>query len=117
MTRDTRQALRRGWSGTCPRCGHGRLFTGYLKLSCRCTACGLDLSPQRTDDGPAYLTILIVGHLVVPLMPLLYRSFDPTPWALALCLSTLALALSLWLLPRIKGAMLGLQWARALHGF
>ncbi|WP_424975009.1 DUF983 domain-containing protein [Dinoroseobacter sp. S124A] len=115
--RQTKPALLRGWRRTCPRCGRGRLFERRLSVAHNCEASGLDLSVQRADDGPAYLTIVIVGHIVVPLMVPLYRLWDLHPGVMATGLSVLAVALSLYLLPRIKGAMIGLQWARHLHGF
>lgn len=115
--RQTKPALLRGWRRTCPRCGKGPLFTGRLAVAPQCEACGLDLSVQRTDDGPAYLTIVIVGHIVVPLMVPLYRLWNLHPAVMASGLSVLAIALSLYLLPRLKGAMIGLQWAKRLHGF
>ena len=65
LTNDTEDrpvglALRRGWSCRCPNCGTGRLLQSYLKVNDHCAACGEDFSHQRADDGPAYLTILIV---------------------------------------------------------
>ena len=65
--RDVRRAMRRGWRRKCPKCGAGPLFSGFLKVEPTCTNCGQDLSGHRADDGPAYLTILIVGHLMAPL--------------------------------------------------
>ena len=58
-------AVRRGLAGRCPRCGEGRLFRAYLKVNDACPVCGEDFTPQRADDAPAYITILIVGHFVV----------------------------------------------------
>ena len=105
------EGLRRGLVGRCPNCGEGRLFSGYLKVEPRCGACGHDLSRYRADDGPAYFTILIVGHLFIA--PLLCFSFIWT-WnpvlVVALTLPAVA-AVSLTLLPRIKGAFIGGQWA------
>lgn len=115
--RQIKPALLHGWRRSCPRCGKGRLFTGHLTVATRCKACGLDLSVQRADDGPAYLTIVIVGHIVMPLMVPFYRLWDFHPGVMATVLSVLAVALSLYLLPRLKGAIIGLQWAKGLHGF
>lgn len=115
--RNTNQAMSRGFKRTCPKCGKGHLFDGYLSVAKACDACGLDLTPQRADDGPAYLTIVIVGHLVVPLLVPAYKIWELTPAAMATLFSALAVALSLYLLPRLKGALIGLQWAKQLHGF
>ena len=115
--RDAKRAMRRGFNRTCPRCGTGQLFDGYLTVAHGGAHCGLDLTPQRADDGPAYLTIVIVGHLLVPLLVPAYRTLAWHPAVMAAVFSALAVALSLYLLPRIKGALIGLQWAKHMHGF
>lgn len=115
--RPTREAIWRGWRGRCPACGEGRIFAGYLALRPRCPACGEDLSHQRADDGPAYLTILVVGHLMAPLLLWVYPVFRPGPWTIIAIFATGTVVLSLLLLPRFKGALVGLQWAKRMHGF
>jgi uncharacterized protein (DUF983 family) len=59
-------ALWRGVRGRCPRCGHGRLFCAFLKVDDHCSVCRLDFTGHRADDLPAYLVIVIVGHVLVP---------------------------------------------------
>jgi len=110
-------AMRRGFRGRCPRCGQGALFVGYLKVADHCPICRLDLHHQRADDGPAYLTILIVGHLMAPLLLFSFTRFRPDPLVLATVFAVGTVALSLYLLPRLKGMIVGLQWARRMHGF
>ena len=110
-------ALRRGFRRRCPRCGEGHLFEGYLKVADACPACGEVLKHHRADDGPAYLTILIVGHLVALAMHFVWVTFRPEPLVFATLLSVAAVGLSLWLLPRFKGAIVGYQWAHRMHGF
>ena len=65
--RDVWQALKRGFRGRCPRCGEGKLFRAFLKVDNACSVCGQDFTPHRADDLPAYLVIVIVGHIVVPI--------------------------------------------------
>ena len=65
-TRDTRSAVLKGWKRKCPSCGTGPLMRGYLRVNATCPVCREDLSHHRADAGPAYLTILIVGHLMAP---------------------------------------------------
>lgn len=106
-------AVFRGAKGRCPACGQGRLFWKYLKVSGRCEACDEDLSRYPADDGPAYVTILLMGHLVVaPLLffPIVWRS-NPL-YSLPIMLSGLA-ALTLAALPRVKGAWIGVMYAIA----
>ncbi|RUS58637.1 DUF983 domain-containing protein [Pseudorhodobacter sp. E13] len=111
------EALRRGWRCRCPNCGQGPLLRGYLTVRGSCAVCNEDFSPQRADDGPAYLTILIVGHLMAPLILWVFTTYRPDPWVLASVFSVGTVALSLFLLPRLKGMVVAMQWARRMHGF
>jgi uncharacterized protein (DUF983 family) len=115
--RPLKPAALRGWRRRCPACGEGKLFDGYLKVRDRCPNCGEDLSHARADDGPAYLTILIVGHLMAPLIMWAFIEFRPDPVVLATVFSIGCIAASLYLLPRLKGAIVGYQWAKRMHGF
>ncbi len=115
--RDTKTALKRGWRRKCPNCGTGPLFTGYLKVRDHCPVCKQDLSHQRADDGPAYLTILIVGHLLAPLLHIAFVHWRPDPLILFTVFAVGCVALSLYLLPRLKGCVVAFQWARRMHGF
>ncbi len=90
---------------------------GYLKVRDSCPVCGQHLSGHRADDGPAYLTILIVGHLMAPLLHWYFVALRPDPLNIIAVFSVGCVAASLYLLPRLKGAMIGYQWARRLHGF
>ena len=111
------QAMRKGFAMRCPDCGHGRLFGRYTKVLPACPSCGLDYSHQRADDAPAYFTILIVGHLVVGSLVTVEKIAHPPVWLHMLIWIPLCIALSLVLLPRVKGALIGLQWANRMHGF
>jgi uncharacterized protein (DUF983 family) len=111
-------AMRRGFLGRCPNCGKGRLFRAYLKVVDHCESCGEDLRHQRADDAPAYFTILVVGHFIIAgVLATEFVGPDLPFWIPALLWSVLALLWSLWMLPRVKGALVGLQWANRMHGF
>jgi len=110
-------AMLRGWRRRCPNCGTGALFDGYLKVQATCGTCGQELHHHRADDGPAYLTILVVGHLMAPLLHLTFSHTEPNPLYVAIGFSAGCVALSLYLLPRMKGAVVGIQWAKRMHGF
>jgi uncharacterized protein (DUF983 family) len=110
-------ALKRGFRGRCPRCGEGKLFRAFLKVDDHCSVCELDFTPHRADDLPAYLVIVIVGHLVVPMALVIETNYSP-PVALQLAIYLpLTLVLSLLLLQPVKGAVIGMQWALRMHGF
>ena len=110
-------AVVRGLLGRCPRCGEGRMFRAFLKVSDRCEACGEELHHHRADDFPAYVVILIVGHVLVPLVLYVETHFAPSYWThLALWLPT-TLALTIGLLQPVKGAIVALQWSMGMHGF
>ena len=115
--RPLRPALWRGFRRKCPNCGSGPLMKSYLKVRDDCTVCKETLSHHRADDGPAYLTILIVGHIMAPLLHVVFVHFRPEPLVLATIFTIGAVTLSLYLLPRLKGAVVAFQWARRMHGF
>ena len=103
-------ALWRGLQQRCPSCGLGAIFGSYLRVNEHCSDCGLELAAHRSDDAPAYFTILIVGHLIVPGVLLLEQTMAPPTWVHMVTWLPLTLALTLALLPRIKGALLSVQW-------
>ncbi len=115
--RPTRPALLKGWRCRCPRCGEGKVLHSYLKVNDTCSNCNLDLSKARADDGPAYLTILLVGHLMAPLLHIVYFKWEPAPMVTFSVFSIGCLLLSLFLLPRMKGMIIAYQWARGMYGF
>ena len=93
------------------------MMSSYLKVRDNCPVCHEALHHQRADDAPAYLTLLIVGHIMAPLIIWAFTTFRPDPMVLASVFTVGCVALSLYLLPRLKGAIVGLQWAKRLHGF
>jgi len=110
-------ALWKGAKFTCPSCGEGKLFRKYLKVSDTCPSCGEELHHHRADDAPPYFTIVIVGHIIVPLLMAVELAFWPPLWVHAAIWLPLTVILSLVFLPVAKGATVGLQWAFRMHGF
>ncbi|HEY7901178.1 MAG TPA: DUF983 domain-containing protein [Caulobacteraceae bacterium] len=105
------RSLARGFAGRCPRCGRGPIFWRYLKVNEQCFACGHDLDRYPSDDGPAYFTILITGHLVVAPL-LIFPAIWKASLAIVLPATLLPLcAFTLLFLPRVKGAVIGLHYA------
>lgn len=115
--RNLGQAMRRGAIGRCPQCGTGAMFRAYLKVSAHCPSCGEALHHERADDAPPYMTIFLVGHIVVPLALMVERVWKPDMWIHTALWLPLSLILALGFLPIAKGALVGLQWALFMHGF
>lgn len=115
--RDTKRSMLRGWRRKCPHCGSGPLLKSYLKVNDTCAVCREEFHHHRADDGPAYLTILFVGHLMAPLLHLVFVTWRPEPLTLFTIFAVGCVGLSLYLLPRLKGAIVGYQWARGMGGF
>lgn len=116
--RSVGQAVWNGMKLRCPHCGKGHLFRSYLKVADKCEVCGEELFHHRADDMPPYLSILIVGHLIVGIMlELELHNADIAPWVYLVTMVPAAIILPLVLLPSIKGAVVGLQWANRMHGF
>ena len=115
--RPLKSAVFKGWRRKCPQCGNGPLLKGYLKVRDTCSVCRQDFRPQRADDGPAYLTILIVDHLMAPLLHVVFVNWRPEPLIMFTIFAVGCVALSLYLLPRLKGVVVAFQWARRMGGF
>jgi uncharacterized protein (DUF983 family) len=111
------EAMRRGALGRCPQCGRGRLFKSFVKTVDACEVCGEAIHHHRADDLPAYLVVVIVGHVIVGA----FMSFEATTtlstWQHLAIWVPLTVLMALALLRPIKGAVVGLQWALYMHGF
>ncbi len=109
----TKIILWRGVCERCPKCGQGRIFQSYLKQNESCTVCGENLARFRADDGPAWLTILIVGHVVVP-TAIYFSMHDVLPDGIAISLLfALTISVALLVLPRAKGVFISVLWLLA----
>ncbi len=117
VKRDVQQAMFRGARQKCPACGEGNIFRAYLKVADSCPNCGEELHHHRADDAPPYFTMLITGHVVVGFMLTAAMYYDWPNWVHGVLWPSMVLLMSLWLLPRIKGALVGAQWALRMHGF
>jgi uncharacterized protein (DUF983 family) len=115
--RDVWTSMKRGFRGRCPRCGEGKLFRAFLKVDNNCSVCGLDFTPHRADDLPAYLVIVIVGHIVVPTALWIETNYSPAVWLQLSIYLPFTFVASLLLLQPVKGVVVGMQWALRMHGF
>ena len=115
--REVWTSMKRGFRGRCPRCGDGKLFRAFLKVDNNCSVCGLDFTPHRADDLPAYLVIVIVGHLLVPVILWIETDYSPPVWLQLSIYLPFTVIASLLLLQPVKGAVVAVQWALRMHGF
>lgn len=115
--RKTGQAVWRGTLCKCPHCGQGKLYRAYLKVTDYCDSCGEQLDLHRADDLPPYIAIMIVGHVLVAVMLHMEMTWHVHPLIYLYTMVPLAVILPLAMLPFIKGAIVGFQWAKYMHGF
>lgn len=106
----TKRAMIRGFLQRCPNCGKGHLFRAYLKQVDSCADCGEPFGHIRADDGPAWLTVMVTGHVVVALMLTANAVLFLPLWVSVSAFSALSGALVLGLLQRAKGIFIGLIW-------
>ena len=106
----TGAALLRGARLHCPQCGEGDLFAGYLRQVPACSHCGLKTGDIRADDGPPWLTLITVGHLLAPFMVLAFMSDALPMWLATALMAGLAVGLCLVILPRAKGVFIAAIW-------
>jgi uncharacterized protein (DUF983 family) len=110
-------AMVNGFLGRCPHCGEGRLFRAFLKTADACPVCHEELHHQRADDFPAYLVVLVVGHIVVGAFMGFELMFELSTWQHLAIWIPATILLAIVLIQPIKGAVVGLQWALRMHGF
>jgi uncharacterized protein (DUF983 family) len=92
-------------------------MTEFIKVAPVCSSCGTELHHHSADDAPPYFTMMAVGHIIVPGLLVTERVWHPALWILGVVWLPATLLLTLWFMPRIKGAIVGLQWAHRMHGF
>ena len=110
-------AMARGALHRCPACGKGHLYRAYLKVADDCPACGEQLFHHRADDAPPYVTILIMGHLILASVVGIDLAYQWPLWLHAVVWLPVTVVGCLAFLPIAKGALIGLQWALRMHGF
>ena len=101
--------LKRGFLKKCPNCGNSPIFLNYIKTISKCKKCGLNFSKYKSDDGTAYCTIFLVGHLLIPLILIVEKNFSPSVMYQMIFWPILTILMSLWLLPKVKGAFIAAQ--------
>ena len=110
------QTLVRGLRGRCPCCGEGRIFRAFLKVAPECTVCHAPLGRIRADDLPPYLTIFLVGHVIVISMLILEQAYAPPLWVHTAIWVPLTLALTFGLMQPMKGVVVALMVKLGMFG-
>lgn len=111
------QAIKRGLFCKCPNCGQGKLFASFVKTVDQCDVCHEEIFHHRADDLPAYLVVVIVGHIVVGAFMAVESTSTLALWQHLLIWVPLTIFSALALLRPMKGAVVGMQWAMYMHGF
>ena len=101
------RSLGLGLSGLCPHCGSGALFSSYLEV----------VYHHRADEAPPYFTMFLIGHVVLPLALIAEHLWHPTILVHLSLWVPLAIIMTVMILPKVKGAVVALQWALRMHGF
>ncbi len=109
-------AVTRALLGRCPHCGQGKLFRSYLKQVDQCSMCGEQYGEIRADDAAPWLTLIVVGHIFLPIAFLLNWDWMPT-WAAMVSMSALIVAISLAILPRAKAVFIAILWRTHAPGY
>lgn len=109
-------AALRALRGRCPCCGKGKLYRAYLKQVDACSACGEKLGHIRADDAAPWLTLIVLGHVFLPLIFLLNWDWMPL-WVEMVSMSALVMALALVLLPFSKALFLAILWETKGPGY
>lgn len=115
--RSVRDAIIKGVKCRCPSCGEGKMFNKWLKVTPKCSHCGEELFHERAQDFPPYITITIVGHIVVTLLLIVEANIELSMNTHLMIWIPLAFALSLLMMQPVKGGVVGMQWALRMFGF
>jgi uncharacterized protein (DUF983 family) len=110
-------AMWNGFRCKCPKCGEGKLFSSFLGIVPACANCGEEMHHHRADDLPAYLVVLIVGHVVVGAVMGFTEITTLSTWQILAIWVPMTILIAIGLLRPVKGAVVGLQWAFYMHGF
>lgn len=94
----------------CPRCGEGKLFTGFLTVPPACSVCGLDNDFADAGDGPAVFIMMIAGFIIVGLALYTEVAYQPPYWVHAVLWIPLTLFLTIGMLRPLKAWLIAQQF-------
>ena len=111
----SRTALVRALRLKCPACGQGALYRAYLKPVETCACCGAPLGQVPSEDGPAWLTVLMLAPFLVAVT--FFVSMSDLPLWITLPGAAIAVTGAVMLaLPRIKAGWIGVLWSMGKVG-
>ena len=100
-----------GLAGRCPRCGDGKLFSGFITIADKCDVCGQDFKFADSGDGPALFVMLIAGFIIVGFALWIEVSYEPPMWIYPIIFLPLTLVVCLGMLRPLKGVLVALQYS------
>lgn len=110
MIRSIPAVLLSGILKKCPNCAKGNVYSKYLKVNDRCKKCNEELHSYRTDDFGPWLSIIIAGHIIVPLVLAVEQNYALDLWLQAIIWIPLTILTVLFLLPISKSICLSILW-------
>lgn len=99
-----------GMKGKCPRCGQGKLFSGFLTVAESCSVCGLKFEFADSGDGPAWFIMTGIGFVIGTSAMLTEILIQPPYWVHAVIWLPLTLILAISPLRPLKGLMIARQY-------
>lgn len=99
-----------GLTGSCPRCGKGKMFSGLLTVVPKCEVCGLDYAFADTGDGPAIVVMTVAGFIVLGIAVWIEMVYEPPYWLHALITLPVAAVVCIGLLRPTKALLIALQY-------
>jgi uncharacterized protein (DUF983 family) len=100
-----------GLAGRCPRCGEGRMFSGFLTVARSCEVCSLDYGFADAGDGPAVLVTLLAGFVVLGIALAVEVAYEPPLWVYVVVFVPLTLVVCLGMLRPLKGLLIASQYS------
>jgi uncharacterized protein (DUF983 family) len=95
--------------GRCPRCGKGKLFSGWLTIAQKCNHCNLSLKAQDSGDGPVFFGLIIVGFLSIGFSGYIELKYEPVWWVHLLIFIPVTCILVLLTMRFFKAWLIALQ--------
>lgn len=99
-----------GMLGKCPRCGSGKLFSGFLKIGDKCNICGLSYEFADAGDGPAFFAICLAVVPVAGFAIWMEVSMNAPYWLNALLTAPFLFAACILPIRPLKGYLVASQY-------